>query len=202
MTEILGEWKRDPLDEFLPSVERLSRLALDPASRIDALMEPFDRLLRSGFLPEESTSTQPGRFLQYLVFRPDDRAYSLMAMAVAPGVRTPIHDHLAWGLVGVYQGEQRETVYERTDHGSVDANATLCLVEEKRLGVAHITTLLPPTGDIHQIRTVSGIPSVSLHLLGNDIGCQARHAYDIETNRVADFRSGYVNADCDPQPAD
>ena len=93
-------------------------------------------------------------------------------------------------------------MYERTDDGSVDANANLRLVEERRLGVANITTLVPPTGDIHQIRTVSDTPSVSLHLLGNDIGCQLRHAYDIATNTVADFRSGYVNADCDPQPAD
>ena len=88
MTEIPGERRREALEEFLPTVERVSRLTLDPAARIDALMEPFDRLLRSGFLPEEFTSAEPGKFLQYLVFRPDDRAYSLMAMAVAPTAAT------------------------------------------------------------------------------------------------------------------
>ena len=201
MTDVSSARARDALEKFLPRVERVSRLTLDPESRIDALMEPFDQLLRSGFLPEEFTFAEPGKFLQYLVFRPDDGAYSLMAMVVAPGVQTPIHDHLAWGLVGVYRGEQRETVYERTGDASVNARANLNLVEEQRLDIANITTLIPPTGDIHQIRTVSDIPLVSLHLLGNDIGCQPRHAYDVETNTVADFRSGYVNADCDSLPA-
>jgi hypothetical protein len=61
-----SERRRDALEEFLPSVERVSRLALDPVSRIDALMEPFDRLLRSGFLPEEFTSAEPGDFFNTL----------------------------------------------------------------------------------------------------------------------------------------
>jgi predicted metal-dependent enzyme (double-stranded beta helix superfamily) len=88
------------------------------------------------------------------------------------------------------------------DDGGVDARADLRLVEEKRLNLANITSLVPPTGDIHQKRTISDIRSVSLNLLGNDIGCQPRHVYDIETNAVADFQSGYVTADCDPQPGD
>jgi predicted metal-dependent enzyme (double-stranded beta helix superfamily) len=186
------------VERFLPSVEKALGSVSDPSARIEALVEPFEQLLRSGFLPPEFTVAEPGRFLQYLVHRPADRAYSLMAMVVAPGVRTPIHDHLAWGLVGVYQGEQQENVYQRIDEGMVDARADLQMIEQKKLTFGEITTLIPPSGDIHQIQTISDGPSVSLHFLGNDIGCQLRHAYDHEAHTVTDFRSGYVNADCDP----
>ncbi len=189
---------RGVLGDFTSVVEQELARSSDVTHRIDALMGPFTRLLTSGFLRSEFVAVEPGRFLQYLVYRPEDRSYSLMAMTVAPGVETPVHDHLAWGLVGVYEGEQYERVYQRVDDGSETQHAELRLIQERRLTAGEVTTLIPPVGDIHQIRTVSLGPSVSLHLLGNDIGCQMRHAFDVGSRSVADFRSGYVNAECDP----
>lgn len=56
--------------------------------------------------------------------------------------------------------------------------------------------LLPPAGDIHRVRTVSEVPSISIHLLGNDLGCIWRHAFDPVARTVSDFRSGYANVEC------
>jgi hypothetical protein len=45
-------------------------------------------------------------------------------------------------------------------------------------------------------RTTSAEPSISLHLLGNDVGCVLRHVFEPDTGQVAPFRSGYTNQDC------
>ena len=57
--------------------------------------------------------------------------------------------------------------------------------------------LLPPDGDIHKVETVSQEPSISLHLLGSDIGCTWRHRYEPEHATVHDFRSSYSNEPCE-----
>ena len=119
-----------------------------------------------------------------------------MSMVVPPRTATPIHDHLAWGLVGVYQGVQKETVYQRVDGGAQPEVAELEVVGIRILNPGDITTLLPPDGDIHKIETISEEASISIHVLGNDIGCELRHAYNLEQKSVRDFRSGYQNVPC------
>jgi predicted enzyme related to lactoylglutathione lyase len=119
-----------------------------------------------------------------------------MAMVVPPGVATPVHDHRAWGLVGVYQGRQREKVYRRLDDGSRPDFADLQQVAENLLAPGDITTLVPPEGDIHMIETISDEASISIHVLGNDIGCEHRHRYDVDHKAVHRFKSGYINTSC------
>lgn len=50
-------------------------------------------------------------------FRTADRSLSVISLVVPAGSQTPVHDHLAWGLVGLYRGEQEETVYRLEDGG-------------------------------------------------------------------------------------
>jgi predicted metal-dependent enzyme (double-stranded beta helix superfamily) len=59
--------------------------------------------------------------------------------------------------------------------------------------------LIPPTDDIHRVRTTSSEPSVSIHLLTNDTGCVWRHTFDPESGERKPFRSGWVNVDCDDE---
>ena len=46
------------------------------------------------------------------------------------------------------------------------------------------------------IETISADASISIHLLGNDIGCEHRHRYDVEHKAVHRFKSGYINTSC------
>lgn len=39
-------------------------------------------------------------------------------------------------------------------------------------------------------------PSVSLHLLGNDVGCVWRHRYEPQEHAAKPFRTGYSNQPC------
>ena len=126
---------------------------------------------------------------QWLLFRAGDRSLTLFALVVPPGAATPIHDHLAWGLVGLYRGTQDEEIY--ADHGDHVEPAA-----RRALATGDFYALLPPREDVHRVRTTSPETSVSIHLLTNDTGCVWRHSYDAQTGAPAPFRSGYVNVDC------
>jgi len=108
---------------------------------------------------------------------------------VPSGAQTPVHDHLAWGLVGLYRGTQDEDIYTCGARG-------LELVEQRSLAPGDFYALIPPGDDIHRVRTTSDETSVSIHLLTNDTGCTWRHAYDPASGDATPFRSGYVNAAC------
>ena len=54
---------------------------------------------------------------QYALYRAEDGSLCLFSLVVPAGAATPVHDHLAWGLVGIYRGRQDETVYRRLDDG-------------------------------------------------------------------------------------
>jgi 3-mercaptopropionate dioxygenase len=126
---------------------------------------------------------------QWLVFRAADRSLSLFSLVVPPGAMTPVHDHLAWGLVGIYRGNQDEEFY-------VPGDGRLAPLRRRPLEPGDFYTLLPPRDDIHRVRTTSEETSVSIHLLANDTGCVWRHVYDDRTGEASPFRSGYVNAEC------
>jgi len=124
---------------------------------------------------------------QWLLYRAGDGSLSLFSLVVPAGSQTPVHDHLAWGLVGLYRGTQDEDIYAED----------LELTESRALRPGDFYALLPPRDDIHRVRTTSPETSVSIHLLTNDTGCVWRHAYDPETHAATPFRSGYVNVACE-----
>jgi predicted metal-dependent enzyme (double-stranded beta helix superfamily) len=99
-------------------------------------------------------------------------------------------------LIGVYRGEQAETIYQRMDDGHDENRADLEVSKELRVREGEFYTLLPPADDIHYVTTVSEGASVSIHLLANDTACVWRHKFEPEAGTVEAFRSGYSNAAC------
>ena len=189
----------EKLAKFVEGVVEISKMGLPPEEAIEHIYPEFQQMLDSpDWLSDEFKVPLPEKFAQYLVHREEDNSLSVMAMVVPAGCTTPVHDHLAWGLVGVYQGSQLETVYHREDDGSDPDRARLTHVATNVLRVGDITRLVPPDGDIHKIETMDkDQPSISIHILGNDIGCRWRHAFEVAKEEVLDFRSGYVNAPCE-----
>jgi 3-mercaptopropionate dioxygenase len=187
------------LKTFIAEIEQVVATSADRRDTIARLQPSFAALLADPtWLHADFRHPVAGKFVQYAIYRADDASLSVMAMVVPSGVATPVHDHRAWGLVGVYQGRQREKVYRRRDDGSRPDFADLEQVAENILAPGDITTLVPPDGDIHMIETISAEPSISIHVLGNDIGCEHRHRYDVEGKAVHRFKSGYVNTSCTP----
>jgi predicted metal-dependent enzyme (double-stranded beta helix superfamily) len=180
---------------FIAEVEDVLQRAASPTEACDTIRPQFTRLLADpDWLPQAFQIPAPesgmgGGIGQWLLYRADDASLSLFSLVVPPGSETPIHDHLAWGLVGLYRGTQDEEVYAQR-------NRTLELVEQRPLEAGDFYVLIPPRDDIHRVRTTSRETSVSIHLLTNDTGCVWRHTYDAETGAVSPFRSGYVNVPC------
>src|SRR5690349_19391348 len=109
---------------LIDATERASIAFDDVAQRIEAIKPAFESLLAAdGWLPErfarsDAESKMGGGIGQYALYRAPNGSLCLFALVVPAGASTPVHDHLAWGLVGLYRGEQRETVYRRLDDGS------------------------------------------------------------------------------------
>jgi 3-mercaptopropionate dioxygenase len=185
---------------FLTGVHEAIAAAESPDAACESIRPRFAELLRNPeWLPSEYQAPAPesgmgGGIGQWLLYRAGDGALSLFSLVVPPGSETPIHDHLAWGLVGLYRGTQDEEIYAERD-------GALELVEQRALLPGDFYVLIPPTDDIHRVRTTSAETSVSIHLLTNDTGCVWRHAYDAESGEARPFRSGYVNVSCEePYP--
>ena len=187
---------------LIGETERVMSTSADPTTRVEALKPAFARLLSSGnWLPDElaqpdEKSRMGDGIGQYALYRAEDGSLCLFSLVVPAGASTPVHDHLAWGLVGVYRGEQDETVYRRLDDGSNPSEAQLEVSKRQELRPGDLYALLPPTDDIHYVKTISKAASISIHLLANDTACVWRHKYDPASGAVTPFRSGYANAPC------
>jgi predicted metal-dependent enzyme (double-stranded beta helix superfamily) len=181
---------------------RLTEEIDDTAARVEALRPAFAKLLAAkGWLPKaygepDLKSGMGGGIGQYALYRAEDGSLCLFSLVIPAGSQTPIHDHLAWGLIGVYRGVQDETVYRRLDDGRDESKATLEIARQQTVTHGEFYSLLPPLDDIHYVKTVSDTPSISIHLLANDTACVTRHRFDATSGVVTAFRSGYSNAAC------
>lgn len=185
---------------FIEAVQQARASAGSLPELLDRLEPSFEELLAdhtwlpARFMHPSTNSGMGGGIGMWLLYRSADGDLAFSSLVVPAGSETPVHDHLTWGLVGIYRGTQEETVY-RVAGSRADGSTPLALSE-----VLHLTPgdhyRLTPDNDIHKVRTTSAETSVSLHLLGNDNGCTWRHQYNPEANSVADFRSGWLNAEC------
>jgi 3-mercaptopropionate dioxygenase len=181
---------------FATDVETIIAGAESPQGACDEIRPRFGKLLADpDWLPGEyqnaaAESGMGGGIAQWLLYRADDGSLSLFSLVVPAGSETPIHDHLAWGLVGLYRGTQDEEVYRQRD-------GALELVERRSLVPGDFYVLIPPRDDIHRVRTTSPAASISIHLLTNDTGCIWRHTFDPVSGDKQPFRSGYANVACD-----
>lgn len=203
-------------DEFIcdtPEMQRFigqvkAMLARDSsiAEKLTAIRPHFSQIMGdTTWLPDEfrSTPTVGGMGLgiaNWLLYRDTNGTLTLSALVLPPGTATPVHDHLAWGLVGLYLGEQDEEVFELEAPSEQETiHTNLKLVTKNHLKAGSFYELIPPSGDIHRVTTTSATSSISLHLLTNDVGCVLRHRFVPETGEIAPFRSGYTNLNCDPE---
>ena len=187
---------------LVEETQRLMGAEPSDAARVRLLQPAFERLLAAeGWLPDEyaapdESSAMGGGIGQYALYRAEDGSLCLFSLVVPAGSTTPVHDHLAWGLIGLYRGRQAETVYRRLDDGGTEGEVRLEVALQQEVERGELFALLPPEGDIHRVSTISAEPSVSIHLLANDTACVWRHQFDPDAGTVTPFRSGYSNAAC------
>ena len=106
------------LTEFIAESEQIVRAysaESDVMRRIKPLLE---KLLSNPSLPADAFAPRKDRFAMNLIYMPKDEVFSIVGGVWKPGQTTPIHDHLTWALIGVYSGEERESLYRRLDDES------------------------------------------------------------------------------------
>src|SRR3954468_2322974 len=183
---------------FLADVRAAIAREPDPEAACNAIRPRFAELLADpDWLPADYQQPAPasgmgGGIGQWLLFHAGDGSLTLFSLVVPAGSQTPVHDHLAWGLVGLYRGTQEEEIYAQRDGG-------IALAETCALAPGDFYALLPPRDDVHRVRTTSADTSVSVHLLTNDTGCVWRHSFDPASGEARPFRSGYVNVPCEDE---
>ncbi len=140
--------EHDEVRRFIDEVQRARSVTPVAETMVEDLKPAFGRLLSTqGWLPEEfsvpyEASGMGGGIGQYLLYRSADKSLTLFSLVVPSGSSTPVHDHLAWGLVGLYQGEQHEEVYA-LERGNADrGDAALKLAEERDLTQGEFYALL------------------------------------------------------------
>src|SRR5919201_2580748 len=106
---------------FVAHVQAKIAGSSSPADACAAIRPRFAELLADRtWLPEHyqapaAEGGMGGGIGQWLLYRAEDGSLSLFSLVVPSGSETPIHDHLAWGLVGLYRGTQDEEIYAQRD---------------------------------------------------------------------------------------
>jgi predicted metal-dependent enzyme (double-stranded beta helix superfamily) len=179
-----------PLRDFVIRTTALvDRHAGDEAVLLAALRPELSTLVTTpGWLPEEFTRPHPQYYQQYLLHADPLERWSMVSFVWGPGQQTPIHDHRVWGLVGVLQGAELGTSFDR------DASGRLVATGNERLDPGDVVAVSPTVGDIHRVANAfADRVSISIHVYGGNIGAVRRAVYDAETGVEKPFVSGYTN---------
>lgn len=173
------------IDAFIADAQLVIELADGDRERVVTELGPLvERVLwDDGLFAQEYRAEPENGRPRYLYHSAPDGSLQVYVVEFAPGMPTPVHDHVTWGLIGIAGGEQRTTRYERVDDGSDPTRAELRTIQDGVLTRGAVYPLLPPN-DIHRIETVGDTPSYSLHVLGVDLGRQKRNIFDVETGSV------------------
>jgi len=95
-----------PIARLRDFVAAMTRLVEHHGNAEDAVLEPARDLLEGlvahdDWLPEPLAAADPARYRQYLLYGDPLDRFSLVSFVWGPGQRTPVHDHLMWGLIGM-----------------------------------------------------------------------------------------------------
>ena len=142
------------------------------AAALRARIDELDLVSAEQLVPD------PAHYRQHVLHVEPDGSFSVVALVWLPGQATPIHDHVSWCVVGVYQGQEHETVYRQLDaDGASWLEPTAVTINP----TGAVAALVPP-GDIHHVANEGEGLAVSLHIYGADIGLlgsSIRRRYDL-----------------------
>ncbi|MER7758361.1 cysteine dioxygenase family protein [Streptomyces sp. NPDC097619] len=123
----------------------------------------------------------PERYRQHVVHAEPDGSFSVVALVWLPGQQTSIHDHVAWCVAGVHQGEESERRYRLAPAAGDAGSARLLPTEDVVNGQGDVCGFAPP-GDIHRVRNSGRTLALSLHVYGADVsrlGSSVRRVYTL-----------------------
>jgi 3-mercaptopropionate dioxygenase len=135
----------------------------DPHGIADHL---FVLLGQDGWLSSDDQRPGADSYRQHLLHVSPTRRLSVVALVWQPGQRTPIHDHIAWCIVGVYRGIEREIRYRLVEE---DGEQCLLPTGSVQAEPGHVEALVAPAEDIHCVTAGGDEKAISIHVYGADI---------------------------------
>ncbi|MCO6415608.1 cysteine dioxygenase [Siccirubricoccus sp. KC 17139] len=137
------------------------------------------------WLPEDYAIPGPS-YRQYLLHCDPLERFCVVSFVWGPGQKTPLHDHLVWGLVGMLRGSEISTPYL--------PGSPMQAGEKEVLTPGQVAAVSPQLGDLHVVENAyADRASISIHCYGGNIGAILRHTYDPATGTQKRFISGYTN---------
>jgi predicted metal-dependent enzyme (double-stranded beta helix superfamily) len=153
---------------FVAAAERHSD---DPPAVADHLAP----LLRAdGWLAPRDQRPGVDSYRQHLLYVSPTRRLSVVALVWQPGQRTPIHDHIAWCVVGVYRGVEHELRYRLVEH---EGEQCLLPIGSVEAHPGHVEALVGPAEDIHCVTAGGDKTTISIHVYGADIERRGTSVY-------------------------
>lgn len=161
------------------------RAPADRARAVAGRLEEF--LTEPDLLDPRHREPSEDDYRQHVLHVEPDGSFSIVCLVWLPGQETPVHDHVAWCVPGVYRGREEETRYRLVgadrEQVAEDGGRGAYLEEANTVvnGTGTVVSLTPP-GDIHRVRNPGPEKAVSLHVYGADIdrlGSSIRRTYDL-----------------------
>jgi predicted metal-dependent enzyme (double-stranded beta helix superfamily) len=151
-----------------------------------------DLVKHDDWLPEIFARPHPQYYQQYLLYADPMERFSIVSFVWGPGQKTPVHNHMSWGLIGMLRGQEIDTHYFKQADGSYLRG------ESHVLKPGDVGSVSPATHDVHEVANFhADQTSISIHVYGGNIGRISRHVFDPVTGAEKTFISGY-NSDVVP----
>ncbi|HLJ51181.1 MAG TPA: FCD domain-containing protein [Bryobacteraceae bacterium] len=153
------------LSEFADQVATILSSSA-PSDLAFLVAERLPKLLRNAKLltPDQRESSAHSYRRHSLYVDPEGR-FSIQALVWEAGQSTPAHDHTCWSVVGVYEGELRETSYRRLDDGNGSPRLLPMGVTHYRQG--DVTYLDVLGSDLHRLDNPTSGITISIHVYGS-----------------------------------
>ncbi|OKH56247.1 cupin [Calothrix sp. HK-06] len=171
------------LHRFLTEVEDVLKGAEDESSRLPEIRMLVRRLITNSYwvqsqVPEVSENGEKVLLLY------DELGFPLTVQTVtfAPGVKSNIHNHGTWGIVAVLQGEEKNTLWKRTQNhnGNVQVEQT----GELTLFPGDIISF--DSSAIHCVEAMGDTPTVTFNIYG-ETDPQKRYEFDPVNKKAKKF---------------
>jgi 3-mercaptopropionate dioxygenase len=147
-----------------------------------------DLIRHDDWLPASCAEPLAGNYRQYLLYCDPRERFSVASFVWDGGVKTPIHDHTVWGMVGVMRGAELCHEFAPFKPGT-----PLQSTGTHRVELGQVDRVSPTIGDVHVVENaLADRPSISIHVYGANIGAVRRHVFGVD-GAVRDFISGYNN---------
>ena len=182
------------LDEFVQDMEGLVAGQTDSQKIFDTGSAWLERLTRNpNAIPDEFRipAVNGGRpnHGTYLLYQ-GESGLSVTAVVWGPGEHLGPHDHRTWGMIGILDNTLTETRYQRVDDRTREGYAQLEQDRQANFKQGEITLLVPNIDEIHQMDNFTNLPTVEIHVYGDDLRTIDRSRYDLETGKIIGFKSG------------